>query len=182
MRLDVTASKCAVCFFCSGPASCKTGEYSEQVSSTRFAEQRCFQSGRKAPVTFACCTSLTFSYQTPCFGSCEQEVPDLALEATVLNRLAVLEALCASQAHTVTQLQAEINDLHGSLAGSAVAEVPSAADGVAVAAVTRLQTCHAVLQTSPSLICHVSLNVMHFAAKAGIAHVAYFIQGTVFRP
>ena len=76
-------------------------------------------------------------------GSIAQDVPELALETTVLNRLAVLEALCASQAHAITWLQAEINDLRSSLAASAPVEVLCAA--AAAAAITEsvhvMQAC-----------------------------------------
>ena len=52
-----------------------------------------------------------------------QEVPELALEATVLNRLAVLEALCSSQAHTIQRLQLEVDNLRSIPAASSPAEV-----------------------------------------------------------
>jgi len=43
---------------------------------------------------------------------------ELPLEATVLNRLAVLEVLCKSQAQTISILQAENSRLNSSLAAS----------------------------------------------------------------
>ena len=91
----------------------------------------------------------------------------------MLNRLAVLEALCASQARTITQLQAEINDLHCSLAGSAIAEV-SAAAAAAAAAVIWLQTRHAALQTSPSPVLYVGSKVLQriLLHKLGVLLVA----------
>ena len=52
-----------------------------------------------------------------------QEVPELALETTVLNRLAILEALCSSQAHTIKRLQLEVDCLRGIPAASPPAEV-----------------------------------------------------------
>ncbi|KAL0052124.1 hypothetical protein WJX82_008305 [Trebouxia sp. C0006] len=46
------------------------------------------------------------------------ELPEIDLEATVLNRLAVLEVLCKSQAQTISVLQAENSRLISSLAAS----------------------------------------------------------------
>jgi hypothetical protein len=47
-----------------------------------------------------------------------QELPEIDLEATVLNRLAVLEVVCKSQAQTISVLQAENSRLISSLAAS----------------------------------------------------------------
>lgn len=47
-----------------------------------------------------------------------QNLPDLDLEATVLNRLAVLEVLCKNQAQTISVLQAENSRLQSSLTAS----------------------------------------------------------------
>ncbi|DBA87296.1 TPA: hypothetical protein ACH3X1_004354 [Trebouxia sp. C0004] len=46
------------------------------------------------------------------------ELPEIDLEATVLNRLAVLEVLCKSQAQTISILQSENSSLNSSLAAS----------------------------------------------------------------
>ena len=53
-----------------------------------------------------------------------QELPEVDLEATVLNRLAVLEVLCKTQAQTISSLQAENERLRSSqTASSSYSEV-----------------------------------------------------------
>ena len=47
-----------------------------------------------------------------------QTLPEVDLEATVLNRLAVLEVLCKSQEHTIDVLQTENARLRSSLTAS----------------------------------------------------------------
>ena len=44
-----------------------------------------------------------------------QNLPEVDLEATVLNRLAVLEVLCKNQAQTISFMQAENNRLRSSM-------------------------------------------------------------------
>lgn len=47
-----------------------------------------------------------------------QDLPELDIESTVLNRLAVLEVLCKNQAQTIDALQRENNRLHSCLTAS----------------------------------------------------------------
>ncbi|KAL3141055.1 hypothetical protein ABBQ32_005565 [Trebouxia sp. C0010 RCD-2024] len=48
-------------------------------------------------------------------GPSALDLPELDLEATVLNRLAVLEVLCKNQAQTIELLQKENHRLHSCL-------------------------------------------------------------------
>lgn len=47
-----------------------------------------------------------------------QDLPELDIESTVLNRLAVLEVLCKNQAQTIDALQRENNRLHSCVTAS----------------------------------------------------------------
>lgn len=60
-----------------------------------------------------------FSVQiTHLITSLMQDLPELDIESTVLNRLAVLEVLCKNQAQTIDALQRENNRLHSCLTAS----------------------------------------------------------------